>query len=119
MRRLLVLAVSVLVSIVFLYIGLQGLHLSDVWKQISHANYWWLIPGVAVYFLAVWGRTWRWHFLLRPLKAIPLSKLFPIVVIGYMGNNVYPFRAGEVIRAYLLSRHEYVKITASPAPIHV
>src|SRR5258708_15551035 len=119
MRRWLILGVGVLVSIVFLYIGLQGLSLSDVWNQISHANYWWLIPGVAVYFLAVWGRTWRWHFLLRPLKAIPLSKLFPIVVIGYMGNNVYPFRAGEVIRAYVLKRNEGVKITASLATIVV
>src|SRR5258708_22213226 len=119
MRRLLVLAVSVLVSIVFLYVGLQGLSLSDVWNQISHANFWWLIPGVAVYFLAVWGRTWRWHFLLRPLKAISLSKLFPIVVIGYMGNNVYPFRAGEVIRAYVLKRNEDVKISASLATIIV
>ena len=119
MRRWLILGVGVLVSIVFLYIGLQGLSLSDVWNQISHANYWWLIPGVVVYFLAVWGRTWRWHFLLRPLKAIPLSKLFPIVVIGYMGNNVYPFRPGEVIRAYVLKRNEDVKITASLATIIV
>src|SRR5258708_5411284 len=119
MRRWLILGVGVLVSIVFLYIGLQGLSLSDVWNQISHANYWWLIPGVAVYFLAVWGRTWRWHYLLRPLKAVPLSRLFPIVVIGYMGNNVYPFRAGEVIRAYVLKRNEDVKITASLATIIV
>src|SRR5258708_20025252 len=100
MRRLLVLAVSVLVSIVFLYIGLQGLSLSDVWNQISHANFWWLIPGVTVYFLAVWGRTWRWHFLLRPLKAIPLSKLLPIVVLGYIGNNVSPFRPRQFIRPH-------------------
>ncbi len=119
MRRWIILAVSVLVSILFLYIGLQGLSLADVWTQITHANYLWLIPGVIVYFLAVWGRTWRWHFLLRPLKAVSLSALFPIVVIGYMGNNVYPFRAGEVIRAYVLKRNEGVKITASLATIVV
>ncbi|MCC7447490.1 MAG: flippase-like domain-containing protein [Anaerolineae bacterium] len=119
MRRWLVLGVGILISIVFLIYGLQGLNLADVWDKISHAQFIWLVPGVAVYFLAVWGRTWRWHYLLRPLKAIPLSSLFPIVVIGYMGNNVYPFRAGEVIRAYVLKRNEDVKITASLATIIV
>src|SRR5258708_26118289 len=119
MRRWLFLAVSIAVSVFFLYIGLQGMNLAEVWNQITHANFWWLIPGVLVYFLAVWGRTWRWPYLLRPLKEVPLRKLFPIVVIGYMGNNVYPFRAGEVIRAYVLRRNEGVKITASLATIIV
>ncbi len=119
MRRWLVLGIGILISIVFLIYGLQGLNLTDVWDRISHAQFIWLVPGVVVYFLAVWGRTWRWHYLLRPLKAIPLASLFPIVVIGYMGNNVYPFRAGEVIRAYVLRRNEGVKITASLATIIV
>ncbi|MBN1201159.1 MAG: flippase-like domain-containing protein [Anaerolineae bacterium] len=111
------LAVGILVSVVFLYVGLKGLQLSDVWHDIRHARIGWLVPGVAVYFLAVWGRTWRWHYLLRPLKAVSLRALFPIVVIGYMGNNVYPFRAGEVIRAYVLKRNEDVSMSASLATI--
>jgi len=40
-------------------------------------------------------------------------------VIGYMGNNVYPFRAGEVIRAYVLYRNEGVKVSASLATVVV
>jgi hypothetical protein len=119
MRRWIAVALGVAVSIFFLVIGLQGLNLSDVASTITHANFLWIIPGVAVYFLAVWGRTWRWHYLLRPMKDIPLRRLFPVVVIGYMGNNVYPFRAGEVIRAYLLYRNEKVKVTASLATIVV
>jgi len=59
-------------------------------------------PGILVYFLAVLARTWRWHYLLRPLKPVPLIRLFPITCIGYFGNNVYPARAGEVIRAFVL-----------------
>ncbi len=83
------------------------------------ANYWWLIPSIAVYFLAVWARTWRWDYMLRPLKHIPLRKLFPVVVIGYMGNNIYPFRAGEVLRAYVLRQREEVPISASLATVVV
>lgn len=119
MRRFIALAVGVIVSILFLVYGFNGLHLESVWTTIQHANLIWLVPGVAVYFLAVWGRTWRWHYMLRPIKVIPLRKLFPIVVIGYMGNNVYPFRAGEVIRAYVLYKNEGVKVSASLATVIV
>jgi uncharacterized protein (TIRG00374 family) len=45
--------------------------------------------------------------------------MFPTVVIAYWGNNVIGFRAGEVIRAYLLRRDEGVKVTASLATIIV
>ncbi|MBI5958906.1 MAG: flippase-like domain-containing protein [Chloroflexi bacterium] len=105
------------ISAVFMYVGLRGLKLSDVWHDVREVHLGWLLTGAAVYFLAVWGRTWRWHYLLRSIKAVPLQKLFPVVVIGYMGNNVYPFRAGEVIRAYVLKRNEGVNISASLATI--
>lgn len=118
-RRWLALAVGVIVSAVFLYIGLRGLKLADVWEDVRSARIGWIVPGVAIYFLAVWGRTWRWHYLLRSLQPISLRRLFPVVVIGYMGNNVYPFRAGEVIRAYVLRRNEGVNIPASLATIVV
>jgi hypothetical protein len=119
MKRTITLLIGILVSAFFLYIGIQGVDLSRVWDEIAHANIIWLVPGVVVYFMAVWGRTWRWHYLLRPIQPIPLKRLFPVVVIGYMGNNVYPFRAGEVIRAYVLKRNEDVKVTSSLATIIV
>jgi uncharacterized protein (TIRG00374 family) len=107
------------ISALFLVIALRNLHLGNVWAEMRAARYGWILPGVAVYFLGVWARTWRWDYLLRPLKRIPLRRLFPVVVIGYMGNNVYPARAGEVIRAYVLRRREGVSIGASLATIVV
>jgi uncharacterized protein (TIRG00374 family) len=113
------LLIGLAISAFFLWLALRGLHLGDVWASMRAANYWWLLPGVAVYFLGVWARTWRWDYMLRPLKAIPLGRLFPIVVIGYMGNNVYPFRAGELLRAYVLRRQEGVAMISSLATVIV
>jgi len=107
------------VSALFLVFALRNLHLGEVWAAMRTARYGWIVPGVAVYFFGVWARTWRWDYLLRPMKRIPLRRLFPVVVIGYMGNNVYPARAGEVIRAYVLRRREQVSISASLATIIV
>jgi uncharacterized protein (TIRG00374 family) len=118
-RRWGLLVLGLAISAVFLYMALKGLNLRQVWIGLQEANYWWIVPGVAVYFVAVWARTWRWHYLLRPIKHIRLGVLFPVVVIGYMGNNVYPFRAGEVIRAWVLKRNEAVSISASLATIIV
>lgn len=110
---------GVLVSAVFLWLALKGLTLKQVWVDILSANYWWLVPSVVVYFVGVWVRTWRWDYMLRPLKHIPVRRLFPVVVIGYMGNNIYPFRAGEVLRSYVLRRREAVPMSASLATVIV
>ena len=111
--------VGLIISVFFLYIALNGLHLGDVWSALTKARYIWLIPGILVYFLAVWVRAWRWHYLLRPLKKIPTRTMFPIVTIGYMGNNIYPARAGEILRAIVLKRKEGVSISSSLATIIV
>jgi uncharacterized protein (TIRG00374 family) len=110
---------GIAVSALFLLWALQGLDLKQVWEDLQHGNYLWLIPSVAVYFLAVLVRTWRWDYLLRPLKRISIKRLFPVVVIGYMGNNIFPFRIGELLRAYVLKRNEDVSVSSSLATIVV
>lgn len=110
---------GVAISAIFLYLALRGLDLGLVWHHIKTANYWWLIPSVTIYFFGVWARTWRWHYMLRAIKPISTGRLFPVVCIGYMGNNIYPARIGELLRAYVLKRKEEVTIGASLATILV
>jgi hypothetical protein len=110
---------GVLISAVFLWWALSKLNLGDFWLAIKTADYWWTLPGIAVYFVAVWARAWRWHYLLKPIKAIQTRVMFPVTCIGYMGNNIYPARAGEVLRAVVLKRREGVPISASLATIIV
>lgn len=111
--------VGVLISIVFIWLAVRGLKLNGFWAAVKQASYWWLLPGIAVYFVGVWVRAWRWHYLLGPIKKIPTMTMFPITTIGYMGNNIYPARAGEVLRAVILKRKEGVSISASLATIIV
>lgn len=110
---------GVLISVLLMYFALRGLQLREMWSALVGARYWWLIPGVAVYFLGVWVRAWRWHYLLRPVKPISTRTMFPIVAIGYMGNNIYPVRAGELLRAVVLKRRQAVPVSASLATIIV
>ncbi len=68
---------GIIISIVFLYLALRGLRLADAWQAAKTAKYLWLIPGIAVYFIGVYVRAWRWHYLLRPLKKYPPGPCFP------------------------------------------
>ena len=117
LKRPLQLLIGLLISAFFIYLALPGLHLSEVLVSLRTANYWWILPGVAVYFVGLWARSWRWHYTLRHLKVVPLVRLFPLVCIGYFGNNVYPFRAGEVIRSYVLKQQEDIAISSSLATV--
>jgi len=117
-KRLLV-WIGIGVSALFLYLALRGLNLAWVWAIIKQANYWWIIPGILIYFVGVWIRTWRWHYMLRQFKPVPVKRLFPVVCIGYAGNNIYPARAGEVIRSYVLKKNEDIPISGSLATVLV
>jgi hypothetical protein len=108
-----------LISIAFIWLALRGLRLDTFWHAVRQANYWWLLPGIAVYFIAVWVRAWRWHYLIAPIASVPTAAMFPITAIGYMGNNIYPARAGEVLRAVVLKRKHGVAISSSLATIVV
>lgn len=110
---------GVAISSIFLYSAVRDLKWDEFWVAIKTANYLWLIPGIAIYFVGVWIRAWRWHYLLRPLKPISTNKMFPVVTIGYAGNNIFPARAGEVLRAFILKRRENVSLSASLATIIV
>ena len=110
---------GVLISALFIWLALGGLQLDAFWGVVKKAKYIWLVPGIGVYFVGVWVRAWRWHYLLGPIKKIPTKSMFPITTIGYMGNNIYPARAGEVLRAVILKRKEGVSVSASLATIIV
>jgi uncharacterized protein (TIRG00374 family) len=109
-RRWPVFIVALLVSAALLWYALRDLQWGEIQTAMRGANYWWLVPGVAVYFVSVWFRAWRWGFLLRSSKRVPANRLFPVVVIGYMGNDILPFRLGEVLRAYVLWRKEGINV---------
>lgn len=108
---------SLLISGIFLYLALQGLQLDTVLSAIRSANLIWLLPVIFIYFTSVWFRSLRWHYLLRPIKKIPTDKIFPIVAIGYMGNNIYPARAGELLRSVVLKHRYEIPISSSLASI--
>jgi glycosyltransferase 2 family protein len=65
---------------------------------------WWLVAGAALYAVVTILRGERWHQILH-MTGVNTSRSDSdgLTTVGYMGNNVLPARAGEMLRVVLLS----------------
>ncbi|HKP53423.1 MAG TPA: lysylphosphatidylglycerol synthase transmembrane domain-containing protein [Chloroflexia bacterium] len=112
--------IGIIISLIFLGWALYNEQLDKVWESLTKAQYWALLPALALYFTGVWVRAVRWRTLLKPIvPKIGLMDTFKVVVIGYMANDVLPARIGELVRAYVLSIRTGVRKTATLATIFV
>jgi hypothetical protein len=110
---------GLIISAFFLYLAFREINFAELWRTLQGAQMVWLIPGLVIYFLGMLVRAWRWQYLLNPLKRVSISTLFQTLMIGYMGNNVFPLRMGEVLRAVVLKRRDEVSISGCLATIVV
>ena len=88
-------------------------------RAFRDANYALALLSLPVYFLGLWMRTIRWQYLLRPVKRVSAIRLYPVVIIGLMANNLIPARAGELARAYVLGQRERISKTTTLGTIAV
>ncbi len=113
------LLIGTAVSLFFLAWLFWKVDLGTLWEALHHADYSWVILAAPVYFVGVWLRALRWHYLLAPVSPLPARRLFPYVVLGFMANNVLPLRAGELVRAFLLGQKAELSKTSILATILV
>lgn len=107
-RKRLIVVAGIVVSAIFLWLAFRELDPAAFWQSIQGANAALLILGMLVYGMAVVIITRRWQYLLQSVAPVTLRQLIPLVTIGYMGNNIYPLRSGEILRVFLLRRNHDV-----------
>lgn len=112
-KKRLTFAFGMMISAVFLALAFRGLQPEALWRSLAVVSLPWLLTAVLVYIAAVVVIALRWQFLLRALKFVPLAALTQLVFIGYMGNNVYPLRAGDALRIFLLRRNHGLPLLRS------
>jgi len=87
------------------WLVLKDAPFAEVARVIAHAN-WVLLLSVSVpaYVLIVWLRALRWRELAAPVRLYSSGDMFRASAVGFMANNVFPLRMGEVIRSWYLAR---------------
>ena len=107
------------VSVGFLILFLWKLDFERIGTELRDANYAYLFPAILVYFCAFGFRSLRWRYLLLHLKAVPATRLYPVVSIGYLANNILPVRLGEFVRAHFLGEREGITKASALSTIAV
>lgn len=108
------LAVTGLAIMVLLRTAAAG----DVLGSMRSGNPLVLIPAVPLYFVGTWIRSLRWRLLLSP-RSPSTARLFRVLVIGLMANDLLPGRVGELARVFLLARGNRVPVGTALASILV
>lgn len=100
-RRILAGIVGAVLAVALLVWALQGVHLGEVARHIRNADPWPLVLGVVLASFTFIIRLIRWRLLLRDSsgRPFPLAPMWHATAIGFMANNILPFRAGELVRA--------------------
>lgn len=105
-RTVLKYTLSIGITALFLYLAFRGTDFGKLAASLREANYWWMIPYFAALMLSHAIRSWRWRYMLAPVKdGISFRNLFSGVMVGYMMNNILP-RAGELVRPYTIGKLE-------------
>ena len=100
--RLLKIFLGLAVSAALIVYLFSHADLRAIGARLADTHWGFLAASIVLNLGSLWARARRWHYLFPP-GAQP-SGLFNAVMIGYMANNLLPLRAGEVVRAYVVTR---------------
>jgi uncharacterized protein (TIRG00374 family) len=115
------LGAGVLIAGALLWWVLHDVNWPDLEAEIRAANPALILLAIAVATATFPLRVIRWRLLLRAEddSALPFAPLWHAVAIGFMANNILPFRIGELMRTWAASRLTRARFSASLSRVAV
>lgn len=93
--------IGLLLSAVFLYFAVRKVDFENFSTVLISADYRYLAAIVVAYVIFYWLKVCRWRMLLGSMPENSLKDYLYPIMVGFAANNVFPFRAGEVIRVFI------------------
>jgi uncharacterized protein (TIRG00374 family) len=101
------------ITAVTLWFALRGVSFGALARDIARADLLiLLLPSIPAYLVAIYVRALRWRHLALAVAPLERGAVFRATSVGFMVNNVFPLRIGEVIRAWYLGREASVSSAA-------
>jgi len=110
--RILLVVINV-ASLASLLWALRGAHLGEFKEDLAEMSWWWVALAVAADVSVYLWHGIRWQTLLRPVVKLKYWEPVRAIYVGLFANEVLPFRAGEVLRCYLLARNPLLPLSVS------
>jgi glycosyltransferase 2 family protein len=96
---------AVIVTGAALWLSFRGVDWKALGSSFSRVVWVWAAAAVVNQVFSVYALGWRWKLLLKPKADISMGNLFRVNMISQYWNIVLPARAGEVIRAVMVSKN--------------
>lgn len=103
-RSRVLLILTYIASLACLVWTLRDAKLGELRDDIATMDWWWLGFAVVADVLVYCLQALRWIQVLRPVEPVTFRQAVSAVYVGLFANEVLPFRAGEILRCYLVSR---------------
>jgi len=112
------LLIGIGIGVFFIWLLVRRLPFQALSQSFKEMRYPLLIPSLVSVIVGFAVRAYRWGYFFTGENRIPYRTLYAATMIGYMGNSLLPARAGEFIRAYLISRkHRHISMSTSFATL--
>lgn len=95
--------VGIAVSAGLLYLVVRNISPAEILSHLGRTRWGWLALSAALNLAMIGARGFRWSLLFHPTPQAGWP-LVSATLIGFMGNNLLPLRAGELVRGYLAAR---------------
>lgn len=106
-----------LVSIGCLIWTLRGARLGDFKDDLATMDWKWVALGVVADLCVYVLYAIRWRLVLCPVSRIGLWQMVRAVFVGLFGNELLPFKVGELLRCYLLTLRTRLPFSVSLSSI--
>lgn len=101
------------VSVASLYIVFRKFPFEQLRHDVQTLAWIWVVAAVLAELTSHVVDAWRWMVILSPAEKPTLIQCVQSTFIGLFANDVLPAKAGEVIRAFLLTRWAAVPLSLS------
>ena len=96
--------IGIAISLAALALVFWNVDLAEVWTTLRSANYWYVLPALALILIGQCGRARSWQNILG--SGLKFQRVLSALNIGYLINNLLPLRLGEIGRALLIARQQ-------------
>jgi uncharacterized membrane protein YbhN (UPF0104 family) len=106
-----------MIALICLAWVLAGTDWHALGNNVRHLNWGWLTISAVSNILLYLLQGWRWCLVLAPVAEIPFWQSVNAIYVGLFANETLPFKAGEIIRCFLLGRWNELPISVTLASV--
>jgi glycosyltransferase 2 family protein len=106
-----------LASLVCLVWALRDVTFGDLKEDLATIDYAWVALAIGFELSVYLSQAVRWRLVFRPVVSLSFKRTVRAIFVGLFASEVLPFRGGEAIRCFLVSRWTKLPFSVSVASV--